>query len=46
MSKIVKDGKKTIKVANLVIEEDIEKLGYFRTIFETFKDILGGKLFY
>lgn len=41
---LVKDGKKTIKEADLVTIEDIEKLGYFKTVWETMKDILTGNM--
>lgn len=40
----VKDGKKVIKEADLVVDEDVDKLGYFRTILETVKDILTGSM--
>lgn len=41
---LVKDGKKVIKEADLVVNEDVNKLGYFRTILETAKDILTGSM--
>lgn len=41
---LVKDGKKVIKEADLVVDEDVDKLGYFRTILETVKDILTGSM--
>ena len=41
---LVKDGNKSIKEANLVAGESVEKLGYFKTILETLKDILIGNM--
>ena len=41
---LVKDGNKTIKQTNLLASEDVEKLGYFKTIFETLKSILSSNI--
>lgn len=41
---IVKDGKTTIKEVDLVAMEDVNRLGYFRTLLETVKDILTGSM--
>ena len=41
---LVKDGNKTIRQANLIASEKVEKLGYFRTIWETLQNILSGNM--
>ena len=41
---LVKDGNKVIKEANLISNESVNKLGYFRTILETLQDILIGNM--
>lgn len=41
---LVKDGNKTIKQTNLLAGDDVEKLGYFRTIIETIKGILSSNI--
>lgn len=42
---LVKDGNKIIKEADLVVSEDVNKLGYFMTVLETLKDMLTGNMF-
>ena len=41
---LVKENGKTIKEAELIAMEDVEKLGYFKTILETIKDVLAGNM--
>ena len=41
---LVKDGNKIIRQANLIASEKVEKLGYFRTIWETLQNILSGNM--
>lgn len=42
---LVKDNGKVIKEVDLIAKEDVEKLGYFKTILEVLKDILTGNMF-
>ncbi len=39
---LIKDNGKTIKEADLIITEDVKKLGYFKTLWETLKNIITG----
>lgn len=41
---LVKDNNKTIKKVDLIVNEDVKKLGYFKTILVTLKDILLGNM--
>ncbi len=41
---LVKEGNKIIKEAELVANESVNKLGYFKTLLETIKDILTGSM--
>lgn len=41
---LVKDNGKIIKKVDLIATEDVEKLGYFKTLLETIKDILTGNM--
>ena len=41
---LVKDENKVIKEANLISNESVNRLGYFRTILETMQDILLGNM--
>ena len=41
---LVKDKNKTIKKVDLIVNEDVKKLGYFKTILVTLKDILLGNM--
>lgn len=41
---LVKDNNKIIKKVDLIVNEDVKKLGYFKTILVTLKDILLGNM--
>ena len=41
----IKDNGKNIKTMDLISMDSVEKLGYFKTLFATLKDILTGKMF-
>lgn len=42
---IIKNGNKTIKEENAIINEDIEKMGFLQTLGKTLKDIVTGEIF-
>ena len=41
---LIKENNKTVKTVNLVALEGVNKLGYFKTILETVKDMLTGSM--
>ncbi|MBQ7137121.1 MAG: D-alanyl-D-alanine carboxypeptidase [Bacilli bacterium] len=41
---LVKDNGKVVKEVDLVALENVEKLGYFKTILETIKDVITGRM--
>lgn len=41
---LIKDGNKVVKQSNLIASETVNKLGYFKTILKTIKDILIGNM--
>lgn len=42
---IIKNGNKTVKEENAIINEDIEKMGFLQTLGKTLKDIVTGEIF-
>ncbi|MGN1001044.1 MAG: D-alanyl-D-alanine carboxypeptidase family protein [Bacilli bacterium] len=42
---IIKNGNKTVREENAIINENIEKMGFFQTLGKTLKDIVTGEIF-